>query len=152
MNIVDFIRESNKIEGILREPRLAEVQAAETFLELPEVHIGDLTAFVHACEPTAMLRVQSGMDVRVGTHLPPSGGVGISCRLEHIIANINEGVGTPWENHVEYETLHPFTDCNGRSGRILWAWQMHNEGQDFKLNLGFLHAFYYQTLEQSRID
>lgn len=46
----------------------------------------------------------------------------------------------PWEVHIAYEMLHPFTDGNGRSGRMLWAWQMRN------FPLDFLHTFYYQTL------
>ena len=45
-----------------------------------------------------------------------------------------------------YETLHPFMDGNGRSGRILWAWQMIEHNIAPGLSLGFLHAYYYQTL------
>ena len=54
---------------------------------------------------------------------------------------------TPYDIHRRYETLHPFMDGNGRSGRILWAWQMIHHDIRPGLSLGFLHAFYYQTLD-----
>ena len=37
-------------------------------------------------------------------------------------------------------------DGNGRSGRILWAWQMIEHNINPGLSLGFLHTFYYQAL------
>lgn len=150
-----FVLESNKIEGIdgVREIELA---ASRNFLNLSRVHISDLEEFVHICANGAKLRSQLGMDVRVGTHYPPRGGPDIKDELEHLLKRVhNRSVG-PHETHCLYECLHPFQDGNGRSGRILWAWQMlrHNESHDgafgaydFGLSLGFLHAFYYQTLE-----
>lgn len=148
--IIKFVDEINRIEGITRPALDSEVIEMDRFLQLSEITIGELTSFVKVFEPTAIMRVQSGCDVRVGTHLPPSGGVGIMYRLDEIIHNITNGLQTPWENHVDYETLHPFTDCNGRSGRALWAWQMLNEGQEWWLNIGFLHMFYYQTLQHTQ--
>ncbi len=58
----------------------------------------------------------------------------------------------PYISHVAYENLHPFTDGNGRSGRALWLWQMmHGTMRQVNMarDLGFLHTFYYQTLNAS---
>jgi hypothetical protein len=144
-------KETNKIEGIIGAT-LKEVKELERFVGLEHISVGELTKFLSVFEPTAVMRVQSGMNVRVGTHLPPSGGVGIMYRLDNILANINEGTFTAFENHCDYETLHPFTDGNGRSGRALWTWQMKNEGYFGRLEMGFLHNFYYQALEASQYN
>jgi hypothetical protein len=60
---------------------------------------------------------------------------------------MNDYYADPYILHVEYEQLHPFTDGNGRSGRAMWLYAMKKCGRlEQGLNLGFLHAFYYQTL------
>ena len=141
-----FVAESNKIEGILTVTA-RQVREYIRFVELDEVTVADLQMFVVVNETTARLRLESGMDVIVGNHQPLPGGQHILYRIDDILSHINSGIYTPYENHVEYEALHPFSDCNGRSGRALWAWQMRNEGHYWMLNLGFLHAFYYQSLQ-----
>ncbi len=148
-----FVQDSNAIEGIHRDPSPQEIAAHDAFLELPELRIADLESFVGVVAGASLRRLP-GMDVVVGPHVPPLGGPKIEAELIElltVLANTINGHSqiTPWEIHVEYETLHPFTDGNGRSGRVLWAWQMLHEGRD-PLALGFLHAAYYQALEGSR--
>jgi Fic/DOC family len=41
--------------------------------------------------------------------------------------------------------LHPFSDGNGRVGRILWHAMCANSA---RVDLGFLHGFYLQTLNK----
>ena len=84
------------------------------------------------------------MNVRVGSYRPPEGGPAIRQRLQELLNRVNERKISEFDAHVCYETLHPFTDGNGRSGRAIWLWQ--NSGY---APLGFLHSFYYQTLEAS---
>lgn len=137
-----FIAESNRIEGILREPTKQEVEEFERFMSLDIVTITDLAQFVRVYQPGAKLRDKKGMNVRVGNHVPLDGGPLVRSRLEGILDRCH--TSGAYHTHIEYETLHPFTDGNGRSGRVLWAWQM----QEFPL--GFLHHFYYQALQNSR--
>ena len=143
--MIDFIRESNRIEGINREPTAEELTEFERFMGLDKVGVGDLDFFVSVYQPNARLRDASSMPgARVGDLIAPASGPQITESLQGILLDMKEN--GPWQTHVLYETLHPFTDGNGRSGRMLWAWQMGIE----QLGLGFLHMFYYQTLGNSR--
>ena len=144
MNTYEKVKESNWIEGITRDPTPDEIAEHERFLSLEYVSIEDLVKFVQVYEPEAQLRNRSGLDVEVGNYFPPAGGPEIPRDLTAILDAANGKLWTPWEIHVDYESLHPFTDGNGRSGRVLWWWTMrlHKTAND----LGFLHWFYYQTL------
>lgn len=148
-HICQFVLESNRIEGI-EQVRSVEIAEMERFLAIDAVSIGELEQFVSVYQPDAMLRRRRGLDVFVGDHVPPPGGPEIVPELERIIAAANGGEPA-WRVHVHYETLHPFTDGNGRSGRALWAWQMARSPSGIGLARGFLHEFYYQTLSQTRI-
>ncbi len=142
--IADFVRESNGIEGIIRDPTADELAATADFLVLPTVVVANVAALVKVYQPNAVLRDQQGLDVRVGNYVAPRGGIAIRERLRGMLESLPET--DPWEFHVQYEGLHPFTDGNGRSGRALWAWQMMRRREG--LSLGFLHRFYYQTLDR----
>ena len=143
-----FIRESNRIEGIHRDPLASEIKAHKTLLARKRVKVEHVTALVSACQPDAILRASSSVpSVRVGNHIAPPSGPGIVADLETLLAEIAIKVLTPWAAHVRYETLHPYTDGNGRSGRAVWLWHMTLLGHQRRaLAIGFLHNFYYQTL------
>ena len=81
---------------------------------------------------------------------PLPGGPEIVEDLSTIIDEVQDNRGTPFELHRNFELLHPFTDGNGRAGRLLWAWQMLHHGIEPGICLGFLHAWYYQSLEVAR--
>lgn len=143
----EFVRQSNAIEGITRPPSRVEVDAHRTLLALRTLTVDDVVQFVSAVA-NAPIRARSGMDVRVARHYPPGGGPQIVTRLNALLDAINKRWLSPWEAHVEYETLHPFMDGNGRSGRAIWLWQVG--GLNHLPPLHFLHAFYYQTLQNAR--
>ena len=142
-----FIEQSNMIEGIMRKPTKAEFEAHQLFVELDRLSITDLQAFVSVVQPGAVVRDQPSLNVRIGSHVAPQGGVGVVASTNNLLMQVNEGGLDAWRAHCIYETIHPFTDGNGRSGRALWLWQM--KGRALPPGL-FLHRFYYQTLENFR--
>ena len=143
VNTWECVRESNRIEGIEREPTEAEVREHERFVALEALSITELQNFVKVYQANARLRSFPGMNVHVGSHTPPKGGEHILAQLQALMTVINEKSLSPFEAHLKYEALHPFTDGNGRSGRAIWYAMMKNTS---RADLGFLHAFYYQTL------
>ena len=146
-NLEDFVLESNRIEGIHRPSTSCELTAHRKFLQLPFIGINDLVEMVAAIQAGAVPRFTQGRDVRVGSHVPPSGGPHVMAALQQLLKDVNSKAANPYDAHVAYETLHPFTDGNGRSGRALWLWHM---GGIDKAPLGFLHHFYYQSLQNAR--
>jgi hypothetical protein len=141
----DFIRESNLIEGIDRDPTLEEIGAFAEFLTIKVMTAHYLSALQCVFAPDAPLRIRKGLDVCVGNRRCPPGGPAIGVQLAEIIL----GAATterPWYVHAVFEYVHPYMDGNGRTGRALWAWHMERLGlQPFRMP--FLQRYYYQTLE-----
>ncbi len=148
ISLQDFIAESNRIERIFGYTEI-DMEATKTFLEpKPELEVEHLEAYVLKIAGQR-IREHEGMDVQVGTYLPPPGGVGIVHVLQELLHEVNElpptwQKGLAYKTHRRYESLHPFMDGNGRSGRVLWLYMM---GGVENVPLGFLHTYYYQSLD-----
>lgn len=174
-SLTDFLAESNEIEGIYKTPSLTEIKQLDSFLRLDKLTVEDLVKFVQDIQPKAKLRAFKHLNVKIGEHLPPKGGIKIVLDLETLLNKANKILTNRaldaylvvnhavkdfpdyskiiYSTHNAYETLHPFTDGNGRSGRAIWLWQMIQYGltDGGQLpQLGFLHTYYYQALNASR--
>lgn len=144
--IRDFLEESLRIEGIKRAPNPFEMDATEEFLNRKKITVKNVSDLALTYDPKAKLRNKEGMNIIVGKHRPPSGSPVLAKNLEAILDMISKNAFTPYECHKLFETLHPFMDGNGRTGRTLWAWHMIQIGKD-PFSLPFLHRWYYQSLE-----
>lgn len=150
-----FVAESNRIESIMRPPSPEEIKWHDRLVCRKRVSVDDLVDFVAVVQPDARLRATTDVpNVRVGEHVAPASGPEIVTCLNDILSGsrggrfyFHQGKPSPYLVHLHFDSLHPFTDGNGRAGRALWLWQMRRIGQERKaLALGFLHCFYYQTL------
>ncbi len=144
LDLMNFIEESNRIEGITGAPTPAEIGAYEEFLELDELAIIDVEKFVKTIA-AAPIRNKLGMNVRIGNHLPTPGSPKVVEKLSMLLIVANLNLLDAYEIHLRYENLHPFMDGNGRSGRIIWAWMKFRENSD-PFRIPFLHRFYYDSL------
>lgn len=146
-DIERFVAESNRIEGI-NHVMPNELIEFRRFLDLSVITVEELERFVSVYQPDAKLRTGFGDDVRIGNFLPIAGGPEVKSQLEFLLGTANAARPdiSAYQVHVLYEKLHPFTDGNGRSGRMLWYWMMRHTDL---VSLGFLHAFYYQALRNA---
>jgi len=146
MDIVEQVAESLRIEGIVRPPTEDEVTEHRRFTQLETLSISELEAFLKVFRPGARLRLYPGQDrICVGSHVPPKSGEHIAAQLNALLADINAKTIDAWNAHLQFETLHPFSDGNGRLGRSIWYVSMKNTT---RRDLGFLHGFYLQTLNK----
>lgn len=146
LTMTDFLRESDRIEGIRAPISSKKFAAFDRFLNGP-LTLETVCKYQATVAPRRPIRDCAGMDVRVGGHVAPAGGPRIPSALAGILTSVREDPFRyhPFKAHCDFETLHPFMDGNGRTGRAIWAWHMIKIGGN-PFTLGFLHTFYYQTL------
>lgn len=130
----DHIRESNLIEGIDLES--ADIDCSKAWESL--IHCREIT---HGALMDLHRQITSHQDdltdgergnyrkiqVYVGDHTPPAAHMVPSLMMDYL--QKFESMD-PIEAHIEFETIHPFVDGNGRTGRMLLWWHQLKLNQE----------------------
>lgn len=148
-----LLMESNAIEGIRYSPSEEEVSRYEAFLDLTRIRLADVEEYVRFVSPGASLRTANNQLVTVGKHVPPKPGMAIMYSLQNMLDELNARPNEiqPFDWHCNYQSLHPFTDGNGRSGRAIYVWHCLQRQEDWLVTgRDFLHEWYYRSLDASR--
>jgi len=114
----EFVRVSNRMAGIVREPTPAEIGAHRGLLATNSLCAENLAVFVQHVAPGAGWRAFDSGDAGRDANAGPRGD------LETIVRAAKSKRASAAEIHRLYRLLRPFTDANGRCGRALWMWQM----------------------------
>ncbi|MFH2105564.1 MAG: Fic family protein [Parcubacteria group bacterium] len=153
-----FMRESNRIEGELDEENggklwPGDVEAVEAFLEHPFSLKSLLMLHKALCKGRPYMKSDKKLwgkwrdcEVWVGGH-KGADPIFIPHKMEELEETYS--VINAWELHNEFETIHPFVDLNGRTGRLLYLKKALEENA-YHPHLSFLHNYYYATLNNYR--
>jgi hypothetical protein len=150
--LLAFIHESYAIEKMdfnkfNEQDRYDAIRAHERFLDDSLLSVAGLVDFVGLCQPDARPRFSTDVpNVSVAGHMAMQSGEGVEQALLALIHAANNDKRPSrvrsFDYYWRYLHLHPFTDCNGRSARVLW------------LRIGgfpagertFLQEYHYQSL------
>jgi hypothetical protein len=121
--VPDFVRISNRMAGITREPTPSEISAHRGLLAANALRVENLEMFVH--------HVAEG--ARVKDDRSPNDEARSSAELKADLATIvlaaQKHAASPQRLHRIYTLLSPFTGGNGRCGRALLMWQVMRAGE-----------------------
>jgi hypothetical protein len=118
--VIDFVRENNRLAGILRDPSPAEIGAHRGLLAARTLRVENLQMFVRHVETDARLREHDWTGGRQRSY----GRRTMYEDLEDLLLRSGEDLWPPELLQQRYMQLRPFTDANGRSGRALWLRQV----------------------------
>ena len=121
--VPDFVRVSNRIAGIARDPTAAEISAHRGLLAANSLRVENLELFVHHVAPGAGLRGGLAANAEPGDE-ESSRDEDLRADLATIVLAAQTRSASPHRVHRIYRLLRPFTDGNGRCGRALWMWQV----------------------------
>ncbi|MDO9231642.1 MAG: Fic family protein [bacterium] len=138
--VINYIRDKSKEKEIDRE----------TILLLHQMLIGGIN------DKIAGQFRKPGEYVRVGTHIAPSPEkveLMITMILDYYANNLDKYfVDKIAKFHLDFETVHPFCDGNGRIGRVLMNYQLMRFGLPVVIIRDKEKAQYYKSFGEYRIS
>jgi Fic family protein len=125
-DIITFLRESNAIEGVYDDYSLLKAQEAWEYLIVQDTLTVDVILKTHAILMAGKLKPEETGALRK-CHVWVGNRKG-----EHFNFVPHKILGWAYDTmqpnpdsiklHVKYETIHPFVDGNGRTGRMFLNW------------------------------
>lgn len=127
-DIVRYIRGSNAIEGIFDEAEVSQSLHAWEYL----MNIGDMLTHSDICKVQKIITLNqknlqpnqrgyyrnvSGTNVSIGGRLAPDHSL-VEGLMQKWLADVPKM--TPLIGHIRFESIHPFVDGNGRTGRMIY--------------------------------
>jgi Fic family protein len=153
--LTDYVRESNAIEGIYDEAEIDRSMVAWEYLENLEAklthgiicRVQKVITLHQALQPhqRGYYRDLSQTNVTVGNYLPPHYAM-VQGLMDNWLLDYEE-LG-PWKAHARFESIHPFVDGNGRTGRMLMWWQELQRGEKPTLIKATERQTYYDRLKR----
>lgn len=130
----EYIRESNLIEGIDSEQAdkdcLLAWERMQSYDTMTHYSLMLMHRMITHSQPDLSPSEKGNyrrIQVYVGKHVPPAAHMVPSLMMDYL--STFEAMD-PIEAHVRFETIHPFVDGNGRTGRMLLWWHQLKVGQE----------------------
>jgi hypothetical protein len=129
--VPDFVRVSNRMAGITREPTPSEISAHRGLLAANALRVENLEMFVHHVAEGARVRSEACAHAESTDEVTTSAEQ-LKADLATIVLAAQKHAASPQRLHRIYTMLSPFTDGNGRCGRALLMWQIMRASQRTK--------------------
>lgn len=154
----ELIEQSNLIEGIDDPAEIEQSLVAWDYLIKYKANLSHTTIrkvqkiiTLHQTDlrpdQRGYYRDMSKVNVRVGWHIPPAWAL-VPAAMDAWLLEYKEL--DPWPAHKRFETIHPFVDGNGRTGRMLMWWQEVKSGLEPTMISAADRFVYYRRLEENR--